>query len=175
MDEFNNIQFGSPNIAISMSMNASFLFKELAGRSGLSQGAAVSKCKYSTSRWIQDTILIVCLGDDSTSCIEIVGYKSTCRRGWKICSHERLRMKVVDRMESPLHGSIPASRVLQNQLDHLLESEIVETERHLLMNVQKVIQASGRTSWVATFLATTILLHVKEQGDCCTGSTTRNR
>ena len=72
-------------------------------------------------------------------------------------------MKVVDRMESPLHGSIPASRVLQNQLDHLLESKIVETERHLLNNLQKFIEASGRTSWVATFLATTIMLHVKER------------
>ena len=60
-----------------MSMNASFLLKELAGKSGLSQGASVSKCIYSTSRWIQDTILIVCPGDDSTSWIEIVGYKST--------------------------------------------------------------------------------------------------
>ena len=115
MDEFNNIQFGSPNIALSMSMNASFLLKELAGRSGLSQGAAVSKCKYSTSRWIQDTILIVCLVDDSTSCIEVVGYKSPCRRGWKICSHERLRMKVVDRNGIAMTWIYSCARVLQNQ------------------------------------------------------------
>jgi hypothetical protein len=72
-------------------------------------------------------------------------------------------MKIVDRMESPLHGSISAPCVLQNQLDHLLESEIVETERHLLKNLQKVIKVSDRTSWVATFLATAIILHVMER------------
>ena len=43
------------------------------------------------------------------------------------------------------------------------KSVIVETERHLLKKLQKVIEASGRTSWVATFLATTMMLHVKER------------
>ena len=84
-------------------------------------------------------------------------------KGWEICGHERLGMKVVDRIESPLHGSVPAPRVLQNQLDHLLEYEIVETERHLLKNLQKAIKASDRKSWVATFLATAIILHVMER------------
>jgi len=84
-------------------------------------------------------------------------------KGWEIYGHERLGMKIVDRIESPLHGSIPAPRVLQNQLDHLLESEIVKTERHLLKNLQKVIKASDRTLWVATFLATAIILHVMER------------
>ena len=84
-------------------------------------------------------------------------------KGWEICGHERLGMKIVDRIESPLHGSIPAPRVIQNQLDHLLEYEIMETERHLLKNLQKVIKASDRKSWVATFLATAIILHVMER------------
>ncbi len=84
-------------------------------------------------------------------------------KGWEICGHERLGMKTVDRMESPLYGSVPAPRVLQNQLDHLLESEIVETERRLLKNLQKLIKASDRISWVATFLAIAIVLHVMKR------------
>jgi len=84
-------------------------------------------------------------------------------KGWEICGHERLGMKTVDRMESPLYGSVPAPRVLQNQLDYLLESEIVETERRLLKNLQKLIKASDRISWVATFLAIAIVLHVMKR------------
>jgi len=59
-------------------------------------------------------------------------------KGWEIYGHERLGMKIVDRIESPLHGSVPAPRVLQNQLDHLLEYEIVETERCLLKRMQRL-------------------------------------
>ena len=84
-------------------------------------------------------------------------------KGWEICGRERLGMKIVDRMESPLCGSIPAPRVLQNQLDHLLESEIMETEQNLLKDLQKVIKASNRKSWVFTFLTTAIILHVMER------------
>ncbi|KAL9027847.1 MAG: hypothetical protein Q9196_003692 [Gyalolechia fulgens] len=84
-------------------------------------------------------------------------------KGWEIYGQERLGMKIVDRIESPLHGSVPAPRVLQNQLDHLLEYEIVETERHLLKNLQKVLKASDRKTWVATFLAIAIILHVMER------------
>jgi len=67
-------------------------------------------------------------------------------KGWEICGHKRLGMKIVDRMESPLYESVPASRVLQNQLNHLLESEIIEIERRLLKNLQKLIKASDRIS-----------------------------
>lgn len=56
-------------------------------------------------------------------------------KGWEIYSYERLGMDIISRMESPLYGSIPVPRVLQNQLDHLLEAEIVKTERYLLKNL----------------------------------------
>lgn len=84
-------------------------------------------------------------------------------KGWEICGHERLGMNIVDRIQSPLHGSIPVPRVLQNQLDHLLEAEIAKTEQYLLKNLQKVIRASDRSAWVITFLGITIILHVMER------------
>lgn len=84
-------------------------------------------------------------------------------KGWEICGYERLGMDIVGRMESPLYGSIPVPRVLQNQLDHFLEAEIVKTERYLLKNLQKVIRASNRSAWVITFLGIAIMLHVMER------------
>ena len=84
-------------------------------------------------------------------------------KGWEICGDELLGMGFVDRIESPLYGSVPVPRVLQNQLDHLLESEIVKTERYLLKNLQKVIRASDRCAWVITFLGVAIILHVMER------------
>lgn len=84
-------------------------------------------------------------------------------KGWEICGHERLGMDTVDRSESPLYGSIPVPRVLQNQLDHLLEAEIVKTEQDLLKTLQKVIKASDRHAWVVTFLGIAITLHVMER------------
>ena len=74
-------------------------------------------------------------------------------------------MDIVGRSESPLYGSIPVPRVLQNKLDHLLEAEIVETEQYLLKTLQQVIEASDRHAWVVTFLgiAITLQLHVIER------------
>lgn len=84
-------------------------------------------------------------------------------KGWEIRGHERLGMDIVSRFESPLYGSVPVPRVLQNQLDHLLEAEIVKIERYLLKNLQKVIRASNRSAWVSTFLGIAIILHVMER------------
>jgi len=84
-------------------------------------------------------------------------------KGWEICGYERLGMDIVGRLESPLYGSIPVPRVLQNQLDHLLEAEIAKTERYLLKNLQKVIRVSNRSAWVITFLGIAIISHVMER------------
>jgi len=84
-------------------------------------------------------------------------------KGWQICGHEYLGMDIVDNIESPLHGTIPVSRVLQNQLDHLLELEIVQTERLLLKNLQKAMRLSDRSSWIIIFLGIAIMLHAMER------------
>ena len=72
-------------------------------------------------------------------------------------------MDIVGRSESPLYGSIPVPRVLQNQLDHLLEAEIVKIEKYLLKTLQKVIKASDPHVWVVAFLGIAITLHVMER------------
>ncbi len=82
---------------------------------------------------------------------------------WKICDYERLGINIVNWLESPLYESILVFRVLQNQLNHLLETKIVKIERCLLKNFQKVIRASNRFVWVITFLEIAIILHVMKR------------
>jgi hypothetical protein len=69
-------------------------------------------------------------------------------KGWQICGMETLGMHVVEEKNSPLHGTVPVPRVLQNQLDHLLECQIYETEYSLLGRLQKAMVKKERPDWV---------------------------
>ena len=60
-------------------------------------------------------------------------------KGWEIVGEEGLRMSIVEDMRSPLHRTILAPRVLQNQLDSNLETYIIVKERDLLRAVQSAI------------------------------------
>ena len=84
-------------------------------------------------------------------------------KGWQICGTETLDMHVVEEENSPLHGTVPVPRVLQNQLDHLLECYIYQTERHLLDRLEKTIKEKERAEWVATYLTMVVILHVFER------------
>ena len=72
-------------------------------------------------------------------------------------------MEIVNQKRSALYGSFPAPRVLQNQLDHLLEIEIAKTEKSLLKNLQKLIRASNRCVWIIVFVGIAVVLHVMER------------
>ena len=114
-------------------------------------------------RRIQDTIVNVSQEPIIRLALRLWATSRLLMKGWEICGHERLGMDIVGRLESPLYGSIPVPRVLQNQFDHLIEAEIVKTERYLLKNLQRVIRASNRSAWVITFLGIAIILHVMER------------
>jgi hypothetical protein len=64
-------------------------------------------------------------------------------KGWEIAGEETLGMRAVEDDESPLHGSIPAPRVLHNQLDGKLESYIVAKEKKLLKAMQRAFRKGG--------------------------------
>ena len=53
-------------------------------------------------------------------------------KGWEIAGEEALGMRPVEDAHSPLYGTVPAPRVLQNQLDRNLESYIIGKERLFL-------------------------------------------
>ncbi|KAH7317367.1 hypothetical protein BKA65DRAFT_113121 [Rhexocercosporidium sp. MPI-PUGE-AT-0058] len=66
-------------------------------------------------------------------------------KGWEISGgDEFLGITIVNEPSSLLHNTIPAPRVLQNQLDHLLERQIFETEHKLLKELQKLIRRHDR-------------------------------
>lgn len=72
-------------------------------------------------------------------------------------------MDVVNDIHSPLHGTVPVPRVLQNQLDHLLEMQIADIESELFLRLQKTMRLRKRADWVSIFLAVILILHVIER------------
>ena len=83
--------------------------------------------------------------------------------GWRIVSGKVLGLKKVEEHGSPWFGAVPAPRVVQNQLDHQLEREIIVLERGLLRSIHKTMQKGRRAEWVRVFLAVVLVLHVIEK------------
>ncbi len=170
MDEHDSLQFGNTQSGSRfLYRRVFFLLPQKGYRKArlpwpdFPAGAAISKRKLLTNRRIQGTIINVSQEPIIRLALRLWAANRLLMKGWEICGHEHLGMDIVGRLESPLYGSIPVPRVLQNQLDHLLEAEIVKTERYLLKNLQKVIRASNRSAWVITFLGIAIILHVMER------------
>ena len=85
-------------------------------------------------------------------------------QGWSIVGgDEILGMSVIDEPASLLHNTVPAPKVIQNQLDHLLEGQIYDTEEKLLKELQKLIRRRDRGQWIVVFLSLVIVLHVLER------------
>jgi hypothetical protein len=84
-------------------------------------------------------------------------------KGWQICGEETLEMREVTQARSPLYGTVPVPRVLQNQLDHELEQYIVLCERLFLRDLQGLIKRRDRHNWLVIVLALTLMLNVLER------------
>ena len=63
---------------------------------------------------------------------------------------------------SSLHDTIPAPRLLQNQLDRNLESYIARTESKLLQELQKAMLRTRPQAWITVFTAVVITLCMQE-------------
>jgi hypothetical protein len=84
-------------------------------------------------------------------------------KGWTITSEETLGMRKVEDIECPLHASIPAPRVLQNQLDRNLECYIIAKEKQLLKAIQRELRKSRSEGLDVIFSSVIIILHVLEK------------
>ncbi|KAK2798412.1 hypothetical protein FQN50_008852 [Emmonsiellopsis sp. PD_5] len=84
-------------------------------------------------------------------------------KGWHIHGDEKLEMTEVRQPSSPLYGTVPVPRVLQNQLDQTLEEYIVLCEGLFLRDLQNLIKRRDRGKWVVVVLALTIMLNVLER------------
>lgn len=84
-------------------------------------------------------------------------------KGWEIARTEVLGMSVVEDPNCPLYGTIPAPRVLQNQLDRAIESYIMLTEKQLLRAIQRRMRAEKAQVWEPLCAAIALVLHVLER------------
>ena len=62
-----------------------------------------------------------------------------------------------------LFNTVPAPRVLQNQLDRSLESYMASMELRLLKELQKAMLQAKANTWIAIFVAVVIILHTRER------------
>ena len=84
-------------------------------------------------------------------------------KGWEIGGHETLGMYRVTNESSSLFGTIPAPRVLQNQLDRNLELYIARTELEFLRVLQNAMLQTRPQTWIVVFTAVVITLHMRER------------
>ncbi|KAL2063201.1 hypothetical protein VTL71DRAFT_5005 [Oculimacula yallundae] len=63
---------------------------------------------------------------------------------------------------SPLYGTFPAPRVLQNHLDHGLECMMMAAENDFLEALQMAITRRNHEEWIIFFLAISLCLRIRE-------------
>lgn len=83
--------------------------------------------------------------------------------GWQISGPDWLGMPLITDQMSPLYGTVPAPRVLQNQLDRKLEAYIARIEKSLLTELSRTMLRIRPCERTTIFLAVIILLHVRER------------
>ena len=78
-------------------------------------------------------------------------------KGWQLIGPETLGMPLFP------DGSLPAPRVLQNQLDRILESHIARAEGLVLKELQGAMLRSRSCSSIVVFIGVFLVLHVRER------------
>ncbi|KAH6959696.1 hypothetical protein BKA56DRAFT_637557 [Ilyonectria sp. MPI-CAGE-AT-0026] len=71
-------------------------------------------------------------------------------------------MKAVNDVDSPWHGIIPVPRMVQNQLNHQLELELVQLDKMALGALHGIFKKSRQNNWAVATWAIFLLLHVRE-------------
>ena len=84
-------------------------------------------------------------------------------KGWQVCGLETLEMERVTDARSSLYGTIPAPRVVQNQLDRNLEEYVARVEIALVKQLQNAMLRTKSTEWITVFTTVAITLHVVER------------
>jgi hypothetical protein len=83
--------------------------------------------------------------------------------GWQLTIPGDLGMRPVQHQGSLLNGTTPAPRVLQNQLDRILEQYCADRELKCLEDLQRSMRQSTQRRWIVIFIVTVIILHVRER------------
>ncbi|KAF2028941.1 hypothetical protein EK21DRAFT_15799, partial [Setomelanomma holmii] len=83
-------------------------------------------------------------------------------KGWQLCVPGSLQMMPIVDRNSLSYGSVPAPRVLQNQLDQILENYCARNEAQCLRELQAKM-LSRQCSQVALYSVVAILLNIRER------------
>ena len=81
---------------------------------------------------------------------------------WQFAGDESLGMAAVKERNSPWYGTKPVPRMIQNQLGHLLELNMIKLDREISKGIQNAMEKRQRRMWVVVTLATFFLLHIRE-------------
>lgn len=81
---------------------------------------------------------------------------------WKFSGDESLGMTAIEDRDSAWYGIKPVPRMVQNQLGHLLELNMIDLDRKILRAVQALLEKRERRMWVVVTLAVFLLLHTRE-------------
>ncbi len=81
---------------------------------------------------------------------------------WKFSGDETLGMAAVKDRDSAWYGIKPVPRMIQNQLGHLLELNMIDLDRKILPGVQALMEKRERRMWAVVTLAVFLLLHTRE-------------
>lgn len=84
------------------------------------------------------------------------------RLKWVLSGDESLGMAAVEDRDSAWYGLKPVPRMIQNQLGHLLELNLIALDRKILRVVQGMIEKGERRMWIVVTLAVFLLLHIRE-------------
>ena len=71
-------------------------------------------------------------------------------------------MVPVDDENSAWHMLVPVPRIIQNQLNHMLEEYMMDQDRRVLSEVQKLFRSGRRQDAVLATLAVILLLQIRE-------------
>ena len=84
------------------------------------------------------------------------------RKRWQFCDGESLGMATVEDRDSPWYGIKPIPRMIQNQLGHLLELNMIDLDKKILRGVQALIEKRERHTWPVVTLTVVLVLYIRE-------------
>ncbi|SCO54155.1 uncharacterized protein FFNC_15368 [Fusarium fujikuroi] len=95
-------------------------------------------------------------------CLELLTALRLLRVGWQFSGEETLGMSRVYDEQSAFFGTIPVPRMIQNQLNHLLENIMERSEKSITDILHGMYRTRKPNNWFVATLGAFLLLHARE-------------
>ncbi|KAF4947934.1 hypothetical protein FSARC_13861, partial [Fusarium sarcochroum] len=95
-------------------------------------------------------------------CLKMFTALRLLRIGWQFSGDETLGMTLNTDENSPFSGKVPVPRMLQNQLNRLLEKALEKSEIFVTEKLQSIYRTHKQDMWFLGSLASFLLVHVRE-------------